>query len=91
MPRPIMMSSHPVTSRQRTASATHQISPVATIGSATDGLAGEDVSVSAATAELTLGTSLVPVMVMTKLAERKPCRKRTYAVFSDPANYPAEG
>jgi hypothetical protein len=29
-------------------------------------------------------------MVMTKLAERKPCRKRKYAVFSDPANFPAE-
>ncbi len=30
-------------------------------------------------------------IVMTKLAERKPCLKRTYSVFSDPANYPAEG
>ena len=30
-------------------------------------------------------------MVMTKLAERKPCRKRKYAVFSDPTNFPAEG
>jgi hypothetical protein len=28
---------------------------------------------------------------MTKLAERKPCLKRKYAVFSDPANFPAEG
>ena len=27
---------------------------------------------------------------MTKLAERKPCLKRKYEVFSDPLNYPAE-
>ena len=27
---------------------------------------------------------------MTKLAERKPCLKRKYEVFSDPANFPAE-
>ena len=27
---------------------------------------------------------------MTKLAERKPCLKRKYAVFSDPLNFPAE-
>ena len=29
-------------------------------------------------------------LVMTKLAERKPCLKRKYEVFSDPLNYPAE-
>ena len=29
-------------------------------------------------------------MVMTKLAERKPCLKRKYALFSDPTNFPAE-
>ena len=27
---------------------------------------------------------------MTKLAERKPCLKRKYEVFSDPPNFPAE-
>ena len=29
-------------------------------------------------------------MVVNKLAERKPCLKTKYAVFSDPANFPAE-